>query len=366
MPIHGIDPDGDEQMQSAPGLRSSRAKRRRNSIGKNDKQSKLKEYTSQDDQTLTVLQGQRGEIVPYSRLAAEASLRAGGFHEAAITTDTFFILRKAAKGKGVFPDVTRKASFFYQYNNTKFPVSTLKVLLEVADGYRFHTVRVILSAPGGLAAGHSGSKLAQILQDAAHNLLRAAVMRLLALPPNTKGLNLHSIIYLFGAIAVTSIAPGVIARKMPGKTATLKGVAAKVTYEEDRNEMKRRVEAFGGSLTNDEKAFAQGQARNYLASTQENVMGTLRIMPPRRSTSKERDTRVVVKGEVAGGEYVGSVASLNPRKSPPKNKKLVPLYMTEGGRVPMKEPKVSIDGRGGKPKTKGLDPGTGPTAMSDD
>lgn len=363
MPKGGLDPDGDELMQTAQGLGSSRVKRRRNSINNNDKQSRLKEYTSQDDQTLTVVQGQRGEIVPYSRLAAEASLRAGGFHEAAITTDTFFILRKATKAKGVFPDVTRRASFFYEYSNKKFPTSTLKILLEVADGYRFHTVRVILSAPGGLAAGHSGSKLAQMLQDAAHNLLRAAVMRLLELPPNTKGLTLHSIIYLFGAIAVTSIAPGVIARKMKGKTATLSDAAAKVTYEEDRNEMKRRVEAFGEGLTDDEKAFARGQSRKYLASTQENITKPPRGMSSGRSTSPERKTDVVVKGEVAGGEYVGPATSLNPKRSPPKNIKQVSLYMTEGGRVRKRGDKAVIKGRD-KKKIKQA-PKKGPVQMED-
>lgn len=235
-------------------------------------------------------------------------------------------------GIHILSDDVSKQSFFYAHRNTEVPSSTLETLLTVADGFRLSTVRTILSGPDGTAAAHEGSGLKTTGQPAAHNLVRAAMMRLLKLPSTTKGLSENSIFYLLGAIVVTSMAPGEIARTVEGGTAPLTFIPAKKTYEQDRNEMKASVESFRERLTDDEKSLADSQARLYLESTQGRGRRSRRI-PSLRATSPERETGQVVANAVAGGGYRGP-ASLKPKKSLPTDNTLIPLAFTEKGRIP--------------------------------
>lgn len=245
-----------------------------------------------------------------------------GYHESAVTTDTYNFLREAKENKDgthTLPTAP-KISFFAKFNGKKVFSSTLETVLELADSYRTDTAQTILSAPEGRAAGHSGSGIDLTGQSAAHDLLRQKAMDILQIDPKTtKGINKKSIATLFASITVTSMAPGEIARTVTGGTKSLKAESAKETWEERRNEAKRRVEAHFAALTPDERSFVNQHAISFMESTQVKVRQNRRNIPSLgrspRATSPERDTRGGGINEVQGGKYLLNPSNIAPTLS---------------------------------------------------
>lgn len=293
-------------------------------------------YNSAQDLTLTAAQAAAGGFRPMSlnggefRVASNPTLAnySSGYHEASVTTDTFIFLRGATDNKNgthTLPGTVPKGSFFTPYGGTVVHSDNLNYVLKYADGFRTDTAQTILSAPVGLAAGHSGSGTDTTGQSAAHDLLRKKIMDILVLPPTTtKGLTERSVATLLASITVTSMAPAEIARKITGGTATLKaGDTARAQWEAKRNEAKRRVQEMFDTLTPDEKAFVHAHGDDFMDSTQSGLTPKPRRIPSLRATSPERDINGgdLTLGEVAGGGYLAGAAAATPTlalKAPPE------------------------------------------------
>ena len=147
-----------------------------------------------------------------------------GFHESAVATDMFDYLRLATPngdGTHTLPKAKEKNYFLKHYDGQKVYSSTLKSILQLADGFRTDTAQTILSGPDGRAAAHAGSNINHAGQSEAHDLVRAKIMEILQIDPEMeKGLTKNSLCVLLGSITVTSIAPGEVARQL--NTSTLK------------------------------------------------------------------------------------------------------------------------------------------------
>ena len=262
-----------------------------------------------------------------------------GYHEAALTTDTWNFLKKAQPqyshsgppthtDKHRLPGSAPQNSYFEQWTGQWVYSKTLEWVLRAGDGFRTDTAQTIISAEEGLPAGHTGSDLSLTRQSEAHDLLRAKIMELLRVDPKTVGLTEASIHVIMGAMTVASIAPGEIARKLAGGTASLKaGKPAKKKWEENRTEAKLRVRESFDLLTPDEQAFTNAHARSFLDSTQENVPSLKRRRMGPRATSPLRETAISLAspGEVAGGGYLATEPSLQARKATPMSKPGRPL-----------------------------------------
>lgn len=257
-----------------------------------------------------------------------------GYHESAMPTDTVIFLRGATDNKNgthTLPKSVGSGSFWTGYISRVVSSKILNYLLDLADGFRTDTAQTILSAPEGKAAGHSGSGVYTGGQSSAHDLLRAGVARMLDLAVNTPGLTRESLATYFASLTVTSMAPAVIARTVLGGTANLKaGDGAKLEYEQNRNEMKRRTEAIFKALTPNEQAFVKLYSQEFLNSTQIGVdKSCRRHIPNERSTSPERDAHASHKKEVDGGGYSKLSAQTSPTKSAPVDVQHTGMYVTE-------------------------------------
>jgi hypothetical protein len=257
-----------------------------------------------------------------------------GYHEAVVTTDTFEFLRTAATalaGPVVLP--LRPGSYFAKFGGESVDAAQIRMLLRLADGYRTDTAQTILSSPGGHAAGHAGSDLDTKNQEAAHDLLREKVMELVRLPLTEPGMSESSVSVLFGAIAVTSMAPGEVARQVKGGTTALKaGEVIKNDWEVRRNDAKRRVKSAYDVLNDPERSFVFSHASTFLDSVQ---MGgatmTRRIGTPGttdRPTSPMRGRGIVDTGKVAGEGY-DSAAGPSVTHTPPANVAEWSLWFTQ-------------------------------------
>ncbi|KAF0810919.1 hypothetical protein A167_00406 [Alcanivorax sp. S71-1-4] len=321
--------------------------------------AKRARYEPDFDPTLTAGQAKAGGFRPFAwqsgphggngddfRFASnrtEGKYRTG-YHESAVTTDTLGFLRAAHPiGPGVcqLPSQAPKGSFFEDYTGMVVSEQVLRWLLRNADGFRTDTAQTILSAPKGLAAAHSGSgpqgaELDTTGQSAAHNLLRAEIMNVLSLNPNTtKGLTERALVVLMASMTVSSMAPGRIARKISGGTKSLKaGKWARRRWEANRNQAKRRVNEMFSQLTADEQHFVAHHGRHFLDSTQAGVLVDRRTIPSLRATSEDREETEEVAGEVAGGGYVKTPNATLATKALPASLSDYGMMATEPFRAP--------------------------------
>lgn len=258
-----------------------------------------------------------------------------GYHEAAVTTDTYNFLIKAkdnGDGTHTLPQTAPKNSFWADYTGEEVYSKNLEYTLKYADGFRTDTAQTVLSAPGGLAAGHSGSNLDTTGQADAHNLLRQSIIDLLQTNPQTNGFSEESVVTTLAAITVTSIAPGEIARTVKKGSASLKsGSTSKTKYELNRNNAKRKVEAIYSNLTPAEQIFVNENSKRFMDSTQKGVSkkNKIRAIPSLRATSPERKIKMSSANEVAGGDYLPLKPTLAPAKLPPKMLIETGMYVTE-------------------------------------
>ncbi|HAY3549766.1 hypothetical protein KRE47_01315 [Elizabethkingia meningoseptica] len=293
------------------------------------------------DKTLTISQASRGMFKGMKDFRSKSNLvrskkYSTGYHEAVVTTDHYYYLESATdNGDGTHTLVPSKSSVFSKYSGTIVDSEVLNHVLELGDTFRTDTAQTILSAPDGLAAGHSGSDISTVGQPAAHDLLRQKVMDIVVLPRSTKGLSKKSIATIFAAVTVTSMAPGELARTVTGTTLNLKGGAlAKQNWEKNRNEAKSRVKTMYNTLNRDEKKFVMTHATEFMDSTKPKVptlsipsereMDTSAPVSPRRDENYESGK----SSEVAGLGYDGTAIG-PPSLSPPVNENETGAYITQ-------------------------------------
>lgn len=264
-------------------------------------------YSSRRDATLTHSQAERARfhtIGKTFRAPSNNTLNgyASGYHESAITTDAFNVMKNAKNNKNGTHTLRVSGSRSYFKNGEKINTTALQMVTKVADGFRTDTAQTILSASNGKSAGHSGSGISTIRQKDAHDLLRKKTLDILKLnPQTTQGMSVRAIETLLASMTVTSMAPGSLAREVNGGSHKLKSTAAKMNWEMNRNESKSRVQLLYSQLEPSEKTFVNRHASEFMNSTQEGSPS--RIMSMERPTSPMRTIFSGRDGEVRGGEY---------------------------------------------------------------
>ena len=313
-------------------------------------------YETEKDPTLTKKQAKEQAFYKGAddyRTGSNPTLQgySTGYHEAALTTDTWKFLRRAkpkshhqsshptATDKHILPGTAPQNSYFLDWTGKWVYSRTLEWVLRNGDGFRTDTSQTIMSAEEGFPAGHAGSDVSRKRESQAHDLLRAKIMELLRIDPKTKGLTEAAVVVIMGAMTVASMAPGEIARGLVGGTSSLKaGADAQDDWEENRTEAKLRVnETYDLLPTQDEKDFVTAHAVSFLDSTQEKVPTLQRRRIASRATSPLRSTAGVA-GEVAGGGYMITQPTLKATKASPMSSPGMPLrevgmYMTESLRA---------------------------------
>ena len=302
------------------------------------KLSSAKNYRMGIDKTLTSSQASKRVFrgMKDFRSKSNPTLKgySTGYHEAVVTTDHYNYLKSAKDNlDGTHTLSSSKSSVFAKYSGIKVDSSILNDIMELGDSFRTDTAQTILSAPDGLVADHSGSDINTVGQSDAHNLLREKVMNIVLLPKSTKGLSKRSIATIFAAVAVTSMAPGELARTVTGGTSSLKGgIQAKQDWEKNRNEAKSRVKAKYNTLNTDEKKFVTNHATEFMDSTKPKIP-TL-IFPRQIDTSapisprRDENYEISSPNEVAGLGYDGT-AIAPPTLSPPSNENETGAYTTQ-------------------------------------
>ncbi|MEM7182073.1 MAG: hypothetical protein AAF518_14240 [Spirochaetota bacterium] len=301
---------------------------------------KKRKYDSAFDATLTQGQATASGFRPNAleggtfRYPSNPTLAGynSGYHEAAVTTDTFKFLRAAknlGNGEHRLPTKVSNRSYFYPYRGKIVDSSILQDILALADGYRTDTAQTILSGPNATAAGHTHSNLKTTGQSKAHDLLRKAIIDLLETPPGTAGFSKRAIGTLFGTITVTSMAPGEVARRIQGGTASLRNQSEIPSWEERRNNAKRRVHDMYQPLNSQEKEFVRQGSRRFMDS----LGDPNRRLRKKRATSPERNTKTVISGEVGGGKYLKKQPKSGPSLKRPSNEKDNALFMTQDFRA---------------------------------
>jgi hypothetical protein len=295
-------------------------------------------YLPINDLTLTKSQAKLARIssgIGSLRVSSNITLKGykTGYHESGVATDTFDLLSKATAKDGGIKHTLHQPnpkSYFKKYHGHEVYSKTLKQFMELADGYRTDTAQTILSAPEGKVGGHAGSGINTKNQPYAHDTVREANIEILKLDPNTKGLSKRSIAVLLGAISIASVAPGELARKVKGGTATLKaGESAKQHYESNRNEAKARLDLAFEPLTTEEKAFVVHYSSEFLDGL-ESENNHKRYLHQGRSHSPFRSANSVTPSEVSGVGYHFSKSTLNPAGTlPPDEVNHTGLYITQ-------------------------------------
>ncbi len=266
------------------------------------------------DPTLTPAQQAEGGFKPHAHETGEDfrfrsnPTKAGissGYHEAAVTTDNFVFFRDAVDqgdGTAQLPSSANTAPL-QALQGLVVDKTVLDFLLAAADGFRTDTAMTIMSAPGGQAAGHSGSGVTQSGQGPAHDLVRQACSRILQ-DPASATVSRQAVTVAIGAYVVGSIAPGEIARLVP--TQNLKaGPGAIATWEARRNQAKARVEGLFATLSDDEQAYVQRHSQAYLSSvdpTGGRHLGQTSKPGLKRATSLPR-LETNHGAQVSGGKY---------------------------------------------------------------
>jgi hypothetical protein len=264
-----------------------------------------------------------------------------GRHEAAVTTDTLEYLRRASDNKDgthMLP-LTNAKSYFAKHQWDYVYSKPLRWTLKHMDPFRTDTAQTVLSAPKGEAAGHSHSNLNTSLQDPAHNLVRAATIRLLKIDPAvTPGYTERAIIAVFSSITVTSLAPGELARTVAhesGKSG-LRDFDVRPVYEAQRNEMKRRVnEYFDEQLNDDEREFVRVHAEEFMASTQPTKKAKWVRTLLDRPASPARVEDQPSPGQIGGGAYAKASKTIRAKKRAPDDLNQFGMFLTEPARAPL-------------------------------
>lgn len=297
-------------------------------------------YNPTNDNTLTGIQQSNSGFQPSAFLSSK-NFRfystatvwgySTGYHEAAVTTDTFNFLRRATPnydGTFTLPHVPDN-SFFKKYIGRKVSGNVLEIILKQADGFRTDTAQTILSAPNGEAAGHSGSGLDTKGQAGAHDLLRDQIMKVVLLNPPPKELTEKSVACLFGSVMVTSMAPGEVVRASLDSRG-LKAAHAKANWEAYRNQAKNRVNLMFTNLSKEEKKFVEEHSTGFMNSTNSQKSGSPRQIEPKRSVSPFRDAGQPVKEQVSGGGYRPHSATYNqPDYSPPTLESQIGIFISQ-------------------------------------
>ena len=296
------------------------------------------------DRTLTLSQRASGGFKPDAHTTSE-DFRfrsnpttvgvSSGYHEAAVTTDTFTFFRNAddqGDGTAELPSTANTAPL-QALQGAIVDKSVLDFLLGAADGFRTDTALTILSAPDGEPAGHSGSGISQSGQSAAHDLVREACARILQ-DPETAKVTPQAVTVALGAYVVGSIAPGEVARLV--STDTLKaGPTAIATWEQRRNEAKARVEGLFATLSDDEKTYVQRHSQAFLTSadpTGGRHLGQNATPARKRATSLPR-LETNHGTEVSGGKYDQTRAHEASTAPPLASASDVGVYVTQPFRL---------------------------------
>lgn len=274
----------------------------------------LSPYLSSGDRTLTAAQAKSGAFAKEATNAAirgkkissadyrvrsnptvASSRHSTGYHEATTTTDTAVFLsgRTIGSPRSTLPTNTSNTALS-GYSGKTILEANVRPVLEAGDGARPDTARTILSVPGGTAAGHSGSGAYTGGQMAAHDFVRHQTMRMLNEPHMTSGIaGVAS-----GAVMVMSMAPGRYAKtvKDAGK---LKDVAARQTWEADRNAAKAKLAHYHATLSPAEQRTAMSLARSAMSDLQDPQRWLLPDVPhsPMRSPTGSPGAAI------AGGGY---------------------------------------------------------------
>jgi hypothetical protein len=288
--------------------------------GREEVQSGTSSYSPVNDLTLTRSQASDRRFHTKDRSfrsASNSTLKgySSGYHESAVTTDTFNLMRDAKNNRNGTHMLRNQGRRSFYQNEKTVNSQSLKMVMDVADGFRTDTAQTILSASNGKVAGHSGSGIKTTGQADAHNLLRKKTLDILKLDPNkTQGISTRSVETLFASITVSSMAPGELARNVDGGSRTLKSKSVS-NWEVNRNESKARVQTLFDQLNSNEQSFVMEHASDFMDSTQDRNNSKRRISKV-RPTSPMRNSRGGDLSEIQGGEYLTHDIAHSPRVKP--------------------------------------------------
>jgi len=219
-----------------------------------------------------------------------------GYHEATATTDTavFVAGRTVGAVHSTLP-VTHSNTALSQFSGQQILERNVRPVMEAADGARPDTARTFLSVPGGGAAGHSGSNTHTAGQAAGHDFLRTQTVPMLQAPRMTPGVaGVAS-----SALMVMSMAPGERAATVRDAR-KLKDVAARMTYEGDRNVAKTATRHYFDRLSSPERSDVMAHARRAMDALGDSA----RHLLPDAPHSPLRDPAGPAGAAIAGGGYV--------------------------------------------------------------
>ncbi len=281
------------------------------------KKAKKPSYSIARDETLTSLQAStssfRRQVVDdlvagkavtkgAFRYASNPTLRgfSSGYHEAFVVTDMTDKLARRTKA-GKFSRMPKeKSGIWAKHSQAKFSESQLKPMLIAGDMARTDTARTILSAPGGEAAGHSGSGVKTTGQGPAHDLLRKHSMSALQGGSlSQKGWEVQS-----GAMTIYSMAPGMLGSQAHNAS-KLKDQAARDDWEDRRNESKLRLHAEFKKLAQDEQDTIMGNIKPYakdISASGERLTSLDAPASPLRSTKRPKASNALQGGAYESGK----------------------------------------------------------------
>ncbi|WNL44174.1 hypothetical protein RKE25_12110 [Dyella sp. BiH032] len=315
--------------------------------GKHTSPKKGKPYTAKSDKTLTASQAKSGGFRPdvVKQVAAGKSISKGsfrspsnptrrgfksGYHEAYVVTDATKVLSQRKKSSKGFSQLPKNSSGSWKkHSGAKIREQNVRPALEAGDGARTDTSRTILSAPGGKVAGHTGSGVKTTGQAEAHNLLRDQSVRALSDPqlsPAAQGV-------VAGLTTLWSMAPGKNAAQAQGAS-KLKDKQARKTWEEDRNEGKRRLWANFKNLPKAERKAVLKHDEAFHKSLQDKKRKRSMDRPgsPLRETGPSKKN-----SPIHGGDYFKKEpSSKRPKVEPPTSgsPRDTALHITEPFRAP--------------------------------
>lgn len=308
---------------------------------------KARPYTALDDKTLTKSQAKSGGFRPdvvkqlvSSKQIAKGSFRSpsnptkhgfsSGYHEAYVVTDATQVLAQRKKSSGGFSELPKtKSGYWKDQSGTKIVEKNLKPALEAGDGARTDTSRTILSVPKGGVAGHTGSGVKTTGQPEAHNLLRDQSVRVLSDPkvtPEAQGV-------IAGLTTIWSMAPGQYASKAAGAS-KLKDKQAKKSWEEDRNEAKKRLWSRFKQLPKSDRKVVLKHDEQFHKSLDDKKRKRSMDRPgsPLRETAPSKTSN-----PISGGDYMKKQpSSKKPKLDPPKSggAQETALHITQPFRAP--------------------------------
>lgn len=283
-------------------------------------------YKASSDKTLTSGQASSGgfrpagtEKVVQAKPIDESEFRSpsnpttsghsSGYHESFLPTDAMrFLSRRKVNtdGTATMPAWSGN-SVLPKYAGSTILEPNVRPVAEASDGARTDTAQTVLSVPGGKPAGHTGSGVKTTGQAAAHDFLRHQGMRTLQEPGVTSGVAGT----VAGAMTVMSVAPGQIASTAQG-AGNLKDVQARSSYEERRNDAKRKLGAYYQSLPPKEQNVVMKLAKQGMGDLKDSG----RRLLPDRPHSPLRDPTGGTGAALSGGGYLPMPPVLTPTPPP--------------------------------------------------